>query len=493
MVQIINRKKLEILATLFSLQYKDKNNFVYCSSENPILVDLTQEILDIAYKSKVHIDASTLMPSQEKVNQFVRDLAEILSSEFAESLTKIDCGAITIDKWKYQEEDYCVGVTLSFIENQRLEEKVLKVRFCDPDDIESCVLEILKEFELDQLPFFNFVADFETNFKDSNRLSCVANVLKEIYENSTDSVIYGNFVSKYSELVNRADLPTYAFSEPLVKYARTNFCNHFEMFHSIYENFEEILLKLTESERLPFKEDYPVLEGLVKFLQAFKDAQEHLERPGAATLYLVLPYYHKLLKDCEVKEFDSVILKVLKECVMESMKELWEPQIKTIHKAACFLYPPCKDLNIMTTAEKQEIFDFIEAQYNKMEKLDSLASSSSSQASSLFSIFQKSSSPISSIKVDIANYQNSIVPCPEDKSVIEWWHDQKDEYKCLYKIARLIHSIPAATTSCKYKFDHARSLHVECDIWKINDIMLLNHNFSTEKLKFEFDKIWTSL
>jgi hypothetical protein len=85
-----------------------------------------------------------------------------------------------------------------------------------------------------------------------------------------------------------------------------------------------------------------LLTALVNLLTPFFTQRLALCKESSPTFHLVLPTKKFLLKHCQIKDSDYIIIKSLKEKLSENLNEYFKTT-KT-HFAATMHYPGCKSL-----------------------------------------------------------------------------------------------------------------------------------------------------
>jgi hypothetical protein len=115
-----------------------------------------------------------------------------------------------------------------------------------------------------------------------------------------------------------------------------------DMLESVLINFhkcEDLLLERNESIYI----DHINLKSVadfVQFLSIFKMASEQLSADQTPTMHLVIPWFSKLKRACEVEENDSLLLVQFKNAVNATLDE--KVHLAPLHYIATFLHPATK-------------------------------------------------------------------------------------------------------------------------------------------------------
>ncbi len=90
---------------------------------------------------------------------------------------------------------------------------------------------------------------------------------------------------------------------------------------------------------------------MINLLTPFFTQTLALCKESSQTFHLVLPTKKSLLKHCQIKDSDSIIIKSLKEKSSETLNKYFKTTVT--HFAATMLYPACKSLrNLANEGEK---------------------------------------------------------------------------------------------------------------------------------------------
>ncbi len=101
-----------------------------------------------------------------------------------------------------------------------------------------------------------------------------------------------------------------------------------------------------------------LLTALINLLTPFFTQTLELCKESSQTFHLVLPTKKSLLKHCQIKDSDSIIIKSLKEKSSENLNKYFKTTVT--HFATTMLYPACKSLrNLANEDEKRALIQLL--------------------------------------------------------------------------------------------------------------------------------------
>jgi hypothetical protein len=133
------------------------------------------------------------------------------------------------------------------------------------------------------------------------------------------------------------------------------------MLESIKKNYSQLsTLAQNNLTLLKFLENIneSLLSALINLLTPFFTQRLALCEESSPTFHLVLPTKKSLLKHCQIKDSDSMIIKSLKEKLPENLNKYFKTT--ETHFAATVLYPACKSLrNLANEDEKRDAIQLL--------------------------------------------------------------------------------------------------------------------------------------
>lgn len=398
---------------------------------------------------------------------------------------------------------------MHYISNGILIERILAVRHFENahtgDNIYTMLKLILREFDVDLSDSVNimFVTDRGSNIikalQNNIRISCMDHILHNILEKSTEECIeIKKCVEACKKLVKFFKKSTISngLKKTLKSACPTRWTSVFDMCSSIHKSMNDVIALLQERNELIRLQEIntQLLSEMVEFLTDFNIVFLKLQSSKKITSHLIFLYYNNLKKRCDVKHNDSEAIKSLKRKVQFHLREIYLPEIRIIHKAATFLFPPCKHMQLLAADEKTDIYNFIKSIINNTTAGTEDTEDHSSTTGNLtdevgdedneeseldctrdFSFPASLNTPVDD---ELKDYLNSQSPVCTD--LLKWWDQNQKTYPNLYMAHLVVHSIPATSAASERAFSAAGNIitqkRTRLDSLNVNNLIVANSN-----------------
>uniref|UniRef100_A0AAV2K1C2 HAT C-terminal dimerisation domain-containing protein n=1 Tax=Knipowitschia caucasica TaxID=637954 RepID=A0AAV2K1C2_KNICA len=244
-----------------------------------------------------------------------------------------------------------------------------------------------------------------------------------------------------------------------------------ESIQSVHGELQELLQSRGESTRLR-NVSPDVLAFLVEFLRPFSDAQKELEGDKYPTLHLVVLWANKLKSHCQPDVADTPSQAVIRQRHLDwLMKKI---QIQPVHKIAIFLWPKFNQLRMFTLAERSDIQQQVRIQINRFRTgEDARRQEQSTQSGSGAVAAAAGPAPKrralaefedawENVRVDNEDTDEiqvylSLNPTMEadGRDLLSWWKQHETTLPLLARLARMVFSVPASSSSSERAFSAA--------------------------------------
>lgn len=486
--------------------------------------ELAQFLVDVGAKYG-NVSVKELLPHPTTVSRHVSETANNLRGTVSEMIRGVFSdigGGITLDLWSdsYRKINY-MGVTVHYIVNGKLEERVLCTRELESDIkktgeyIKLALVKILRSFDLySSIDKAVFVTDRGSNvvtaLRQYRRISCSAHILNTVLDHTTrgNEEDEGHYRDVQGLISSCRALTTFfkrsglqnRLGKSLKGDVDTRWNSKLQMFDSINSQWDKILEVLTEKnqEKLIDSIEKKMLEDIIEFLTPFKTAADQLEASKVPTLYMTTLWKQKLLCSLEKNIGDSDFIGYLKEKAKPLLTNKWE--MTTTHKLATYLHPHYKNLKFLAEADRHEVKsearNFITSrkmQVQDKEETNAEPLQKKKKIERLFTEFEDMSDDENSINGDendeISKY-NSEKAKDTVIDLITWWRDHEDQYPYLSKLAYFIHSIPATSAPSERSFSTAgrvmQDRRTSLKPSAVDDIIFLNSNLPNSQVRYVF-------
>lgn len=497
---------------------KDLRPFASIQGEGMIDFSHTLWNLGAKYGAVSNDEMIDIMPCPQAIGKNVRIKAKVKKDQMHGLLLKaVEYSpfiAITCDVWQdnYKRISY-LGVTAHFYsEDLKLCDQVIALKPLDWNKkkdhafIKQTVRDVI---ETCKIPFDKnkiiFITDRGSNMKkalkDFIRLNCFPHFVNNVAKESCKIDIIKNNIAACGDLVRFMKISGHnnQLEKSLKSSSPTRFNSVLATVDSIIENWDQleiILMQENETERLD-KIDKTVLLQMKSFLQPLKQWSDFTESSHKSSLYAVWLGIDSLIKHCTVKDGDEHIITLMKTkalCYIEKRFEL-----HSFHRISTFLHPNYKNLRFASESMIQCTVNETKELLQKYEDSRSIPASCSAQDR------RSSGSSVDSVNSELSNYLNDFVDEDEvdkyqrlnfmtDMDIVPaiWWHEKRQDFPCLSKLAIAIHGLPASSTPSERCFSVSGAIITDkrssLDPNAIEDLLILRSGSQ----KFATNSIWQS-
>lgn len=426
------------------------------------------------------------------------------------NLKLADYYCITSDVWtdSYRHNSF-LSVTVHYIVENKLLERVLAVKDFNfkqqtSANIKEMMCAVLQKYGLTSgVDKCYFVTDRGRNIvralADFNRLDCVDHLINNILKSATNKVqLITELLENCRKLVQffkKSGTLQQHLKTTLKSEVATRWNSAYDMIQSILDNWHEIndaLENRAEIRKIGCINQH-LLRSLAKILKEFKVATNDLEKSTKPTIHKVFPNYIILRELCALQFDDSDAIVDLKNNLLEQMDKLWKPRIKSLHKAAVFLFPPWNTLQPFKEKDKEEVREYIDSIYASFNQSSSfnMTPTTTASSNSRFARFEQPTPNIytQSFNDEVNRYIAENVIFDEHFDVLEWWNHHSKIYQNLFKIFKKVMCIPASSASSERAFSMANltfsQKRTNMGTEKLDSILVLNSNFKADGINLE--------
>lgn len=282
-------------------------------------------------------------------------------------------------------------------------------------------------------------------------------------------------------------------SKSLKSYSKTRWNTVVDMFESFIDVHTEVRSLLTATDIVARFDRVNItnVQNITEFLRVFRDISIQLESDKNVTSVDILPAYEKIMKQIEVDENDSLIIKKMKARAKVYIDDNIRDVLPANYEVWAFFNPKYKHLTAFKSIEKSEIMRRIESAVNSLvgennlldgnddngtanafisntsstvnsESLEptSNRSKQSTKRPNVFDSFQDEiDDENTSISDEISRYVSSkhgpVI------NLLDWWEHHKNIYPRLYRFFLSIAAIPATSASAERIFSEAGNVITE--------------------------------
>lgn len=358
-------------------------------------------------------------------------------------------------------EEYNLNVAIlgvkEFIDEKKTGANILEQVLCILDDYN------LKEKLLNGVMVTDNGANVVSAFSHYKRLSCACHNINLVM----DDVFEKKPISELSELIEASKKLVKYFkhselnkklTKSLKQHIKTRWNSVYTMLQSIFDVQSEIkslLLNKDELNRIS-KIDFDLLSKLLDFLKLFKECSEKLSSEKTPTIHIYVLWYDKLKNHCKQKMLDSSIILQLKAETLQSIEKRLSPT--DIHFVGLFFNPPFKQLNFLSSEQKDQVLSTIKAIIGEYcmdtikKKYDNNDSPNENQDFAEYRDEHNSKKmklEKSDVEIEIENYYNS--SNENENDVLKFWKCANN-LKILQKLAKQVLNIPVSSATSERVF-----------------------------------------
>lgn len=454
------------------------------------------------YKIATENDLMDVLPCRNTVKAYVSKNAESIKEVIRGKLDQakeIGGFAITSDAWtdNHKRLTYiCIIAHCNIVTEEHGIERQKYVLYVNEiteaikskEVIVKYLLDVLKDYgfnEEEVREFVTFVTDRGSNFKYGltskkfKRFNCythlIHNLVKSMFRDSRVNTIKKT-ASKIVSFVKKTSMNS-QLKTTLKKFSSTRWNGAFDMFSSLFENYDQLRDLLYTRQRANPRQPYFDLISTIdpedigricRFLKQFKGLTKSIEGDAEETLSYVWPTYMslKFMLEPSCEEEDENVCAIIEEMkakgrsYMLSKHSDFKPTLD--HKMAMVLNPLFKSMRNVSESEKREVFDKIESmlerpvriQTNEQRNTQTIARATARLHPyflTFFDVEEEQSNDPEPQPSELELYlKHSITSINID--VTEWWNEVRKIYPQLFRIFARISSIPASSASAERLF-----------------------------------------
>lgn len=312
-----------------------------------------------------------------------------------------------------------------------------------------------------------------------NRINCYCHILNNIVGQMCAVESTKKLIDDTSALVSyvRTSGLGVKCSPQLKKFVLTRWNTVYDMIHTVSLNYTKIAQILLEKEEADNRSDVmnkltaisrTDLEIIGLFLKKFKEWTKQLESEKKPTLWMVWPIFINLNKHLIELSTDSDTIKTMKAAgrnYIEKNLSDFEPQM--IHKMATVLNPLLKNVALVSSEVRNNVYDEINNNIRKYEshrtnsENDDCATSRKIENISIlndfmgdFSLEPITSSTIGNRMEEFNLYLSAIIPPmePYEFDLLGWWFGNRHTFPKLFNLFLSLAGITAASSPSERSF-----------------------------------------
>lgn len=374
--EIINKEKKILTEKIVEFCALDVRPFEIIKGKG--FINLAQHFISVGAEHGV-VDVSNVLPHPTTISRNVSDVKIKKHAELFPIIEKAmqngECAA-TSDGWcdDHKKNNY-LTMTVHFFDNDFvLQNKVLftslfNVKSKTGVAIRNEILAKFKALGFDEKDFFimpmvtdkggNMVCAFKG--KNFNRKNCVAHVLNRILANTFEKhapveveILIDNCKAIVRHFKQSSKLNELAFTVKQETDTRWN--SKLALISSVTKQYDHIMSLLTDAQRKNWSFRVDLANELIKFLEPFKEASDHLEGENYPTFNLIFLWRVEILKHLTEGQFTGPV-KTLAKYALHYLEE--KLPVLMEHKVATFLDPRYRHMKMLTDLERDEVFNEI--------------------------------------------------------------------------------------------------------------------------------------
>lgn len=309
------------------------------------------------------------------------------------------------------------------------------------------------------------------------RMDCSAHVLNTVLWNTFAKDFVANEVPLFSETIQvTKTVVTFLKQSGLASQLKqtvsqevpTRWNSKVSMLKSVCSQFDEIEA-LLESRNNPVMESVnkTTLNGLIEFLQPFKDASDALEEEKSPTLPLVVLYASVLKKHLEQAPASAVEAMEIEKIKARARHFLdTKLKISLLHKTATFFWPEFRQLRMLTENERLEVYAHVRdllvhvteamVQDDNETNEDVQKPASKRKCPSLFKDWcEAEGDTVATDELEEYLHGKKDYSCSSVSELCDFWRAHEKEFPKLSLLSKRILCIPATSASSERNFSVA--------------------------------------
>lgn len=392
--EILNKEKKIITEKIVEFCALDVRPFEIIKGKG--FVNLVQYFISVGARYG-EVDVTTILPHPTTISRNVSDVKTKKHEELFPIIQKAikngECAA-TSDGWcdDYKKNNYLTMTVSFFDQNFILQNKVLFTSLFNVESKTGVVIrnEILRKFkslgfdenDFGRIPMVtdrggNMVCAFKG--KEFNRKDCKAHGLNRILANTFEKhapieveILIDNCKaivrhlkqsSKQNELTSTVKQET-----------STRWNSKLLLIASVTEQYDHIMSILTDAQRKNWSFRVDLANEIIRFLEPFKEASDHLEGENYPTFNLILLWRVEIRNHLTDGNFIGPV-KTIAKYALKYLNEKFPVLME--YKVATFLDPRYRHLEMLTDIERNQVFEEI---LNLMKEISSFPTKTVSPA-----------------------------------------------------------------------------------------------------------------
>jgi len=460
-------EKAAVVDSLVSLCSKDVRPFQIVSGEG--FQEFCEAIYTLGYKHGSANDGCSsigdLLPHRTTISRAANELKIKNKEAFSQFLqsVKLRHFSLTLDFWSNDvSKDHYITVTIHFIHESNLHWICLCTRLFNEPKTSAAILlflqSLLAEYDINTSECsIVYVTDNASNLiktlQNDLHLRCACHCINLAVVKAFDVDAVQRLIQCSKKIVQHfkhANLQS-QLRQSLKQDVPTRWNSIFIMLSSIYEQFNDVASILLSRNEQSLLTDFnnELASNLLPFLSDIKDCSEELSADKYPTLPSVVPWYYKLLSNCENSNEEDC-MGIFKSKFKEELKN--KLHISSFHYIATFLHPMFKHLNFLPKADKKAtIADvrkvLVTLGFKNDEDIECEAPAHKVRRNSILQMFSESKE-----QDEVQQYMDKPVRNCSTEGLLEWWKKEEEDFPSLFKLSNFILCIPASEATSERVF-----------------------------------------
>lgn len=250
----------------------------------------------------------------------------------------------------------------------------------------------------------------------------------------------------------------------LKSFVQTRWNSVYYMLKTVIKMWDDIVQALAERDELErlYGINKQELELLCEFLELFQECTSEIEASRTPTLHLVLPWYHELQQHLQPNYLDVEFIGQMKEAGRKYLENNVGKKIHLYHRMATFCHPALKNLPMLDADQRSKTYletkgflikyDGAVNNRRRVEPIEELPKNRVSKAMARF-IQNTTTESGETGHAEVERYiTKESISIP---NILAWWHENKDVFPRMYRLACFLFAIPASSAAVERVFSTA--------------------------------------